>query len=107
MGVEKGVSASVRINRMAGGVLSSSSGGSEGDELRHLIDSMVARATPSGAVPRVVRQPFDTALWDHLQGGGLTRLTSADAGPMELAIVLHALARHCAAVPIAETDVLG
>jgi acyl-CoA dehydrogenase len=47
-------------------------------------------------------------LWRNLEETGLSRLTSTeDAGPAEAAIVLTGLARHAAAVPIAETDLLA
>ena len=51
---------------------------------------------------------FDEELWRNLEETGLSRLTSTeDAGPAEAAIVLKGLARHAAAVPIAETDLLA
>jgi acyl-CoA dehydrogenase len=47
-------------------------------------------------------------LWRNLEDTGLARLTSGqEAGPTEAAIVLSGLARHAAAVPIAETDLLA
>lgn len=47
-------------------------------------------------------------LWRNLEETGLARLTSSgDARPAEVAIVLSGLARHAAAVPIAETDLLA
>ncbi|RDH80623.1 acyl-CoA dehydrogenase [Mycolicibacterium moriokaense] len=99
------------FNPLAGGVLSPpDSGGDEWAELRRLIDDMVARAAKSGAVNDGVEQRFDAALWGHLNDSGLTRLTStrqSGAGPSELAVMLRGLARHCAAVPVAETDLLG
>jgi len=51
---------------------------------------------------------FDHRLWEGLEATGLTRLTtSGDAGPAEVAVVLYGLARRCAAVPLAETDLLA
>ena len=53
-------------------------------------------------------EEFDDALWRNLEETGLSRLTSSqEAGPAEAAIVLSGLARHAAAVPIAETDLLA
>jgi acyl-CoA dehydrogenase len=47
-------------------------------------------------------------LWRNLEDTGLARLTSGQgAGPAEAAIVLSGLARHAAAVPIAEADLLA
>ncbi|MCV7177810.1 acyl-CoA dehydrogenase [Mycolicibacterium sphagni] len=53
---------------------------------------------------------FDAVLWRSLVDAGLTRLTSSadvGAGPIEAAVVLHGVARHNGAVPLAETDVIG
>jgi acyl-CoA dehydrogenase len=51
---------------------------------------------------------FDDALWRTLEDTGLSRLTSSqEAGPTEAAILLSGLARHAAAVPVAETDLLA
>ncbi|MGB8407521.1 MAG: acyl-CoA dehydrogenase family protein [Mycobacterium sp.] len=51
---------------------------------------------------------FDDTVWRNLENSGLTRLSSTeDAGPAASAVVLGALARHAAAVPLAETDVLA
>lgn len=52
---------------------------------------------------------FDRALWARLAESGLTRLTAADSGAgwIEAAGLLRAAARHAAAVPVAENDLLG
>lgn len=52
---------------------------------------------------------FDRALWSRLEASGLTRLTAAESGAgwIEAAGLLRAAARHAAAVPVAENDVLA
>jgi acyl-CoA dehydrogenase len=65
------------------------------NELAQLVDDLCSRSTGD-------------ELWRNLEETGLARLTtSQDAGPAEAAIVLSGLARHAAAAPIAETDLLG
>ena len=65
------------------------------NELEQLVDELCSRSTGD-------------ELWCNLEDTGLARLTSSqDAGPAEAAIVLSGLARHAAAVPIAETDLLA
>jgi acyl-CoA dehydrogenase len=65
------------------------------NELAQLVDDLCSRSTGED-------------LWRNLEDTGLTRLTSSQgAGPAEAAIVLSGLARHAAAVPIAETDLLA
>jgi acyl-CoA dehydrogenase len=65
------------------------------NELAQLVDDLCSR---SGG----------DELWRNLEETGLARLTSSQgAGPAEAAIVLSGLARHAAAVPIAETDLLA
>ena len=77
---------------------------SDDTELRELADQIGRRA----ADPRTLPSAVDEALWQHLESAGLTRLCSDDdAGPAASATVLHTLARHAAAVPLAETDVLA
>ncbi len=73
-------------------------------ELRELAEQIGRTAAPARTLPLT----FDDALWRTAEGSGLTRLSSdADAGPAAAAVVLGTLARHAAAVPIAETDVLA
>jgi len=73
-------------------------------ELRELAEQIGRTAQPARTLPLT----FDEALWRTAENSGLTRLSSdADAGPAAAAIVLGTLARHAAAVPIAETDVLA
>lgn len=79
-------------------------------ELRQLVEDIGRRA----AADRVGRsrrpQQFDGDLWRNLEETGLARLTSTvdmGAGLPELAVVLHGLARHAGAVPVAETDLLA
>jgi acyl-CoA dehydrogenase len=65
------------------------------NELAQLVDDLCSRSTGD-------------ELWRNLEDTGLARLTSSQgAGPAEAAIVLSGLARHAAAVPVAETDLLA
>lgn len=93
---------------LAGGVFGSPA--DDGAELRQLTDDIGRRSMDARAAHSRWPEGFDDALWRTLEQTGLARLTSApelEAGPTELAIVLHGLARHAAAVPIAETDLLA
>lgn len=73
-------------------------------ELRELAGQIGKTAAPARTLPLT----FDDALWRTAESSGLTRLSSdADAGPAAAAVVLGTLARHAAAVPIAETDLLA
>lgn len=77
------------------------------NELAQLVDDLGRRALDARVGHRFP-ESFDEALWRNLEDTGLARLTSSqDAGPAEAAIVLSGLARHAAAVPIAETDLLA
>lgn len=79
-------------------------------ELRDLVEDLGRRSHEAGLGRRGVPEQFDAELWRHLEVTGLSRLTSTpetEAGPAELAVVLYELARHAAAVPSAETDVLA
>jgi acyl-CoA dehydrogenase len=77
-------------------------------ELEDLVDDLGRRSFDSRLGHRGFPDTFDEALWRNLEDTGLARLTgSQDAGPSEAAIVLAGLARHAAAVPIAETDLLA
>lgn len=78
------------------------------NELEELVADLGQRSFEA----RLGRPPFpdafDEQLWRNLEETGLSRLTSTqDAGVAEAAIVLRGLARHAAAVPIAETDLLA
>ncbi|MCX2931653.1 acyl-CoA dehydrogenase family protein [Mycobacterium sp. CVI_P3] len=78
--------------------------------LRTLVEDIGHRATRTDSGQARLRQDFDKTLWTTLVDSGLSHLSSSaelQAGPVELAIVLHGLARHNGAVPIAETDLLG
>jgi acyl-CoA dehydrogenase len=78
------------------------------NELTQLVDDIGRRSFDARFGQRGVPDEFDAALWRHLEETGLSRLTSSqEAGPAEAAIVLSGLARHAAAVPIAETDLLA
>ncbi len=77
------------------------------NELAQLVDDLGRRAFDA-RVGHHFPESFDEPLWRNLEDTGLARLTSSqDAGPAEAAIVLSGLARHAAAVPIAETDLLA
>jgi acyl-CoA dehydrogenase len=78
------------------------------NELAELVDDLGRRSFEARLGHRSFPETFDEALWRNLEDTGLARLTSCqDAGPAEAAIVLCGLARHAAAVPIAETDLLA
>ena len=78
------------------------------NELEQLVDDIGQRSFDARLGQRGFPDSFDEELWRNLEDTGLTRLTSGqDAGPAELATVLAGLARHAAAVPIAETDLLA
>jgi acyl-CoA dehydrogenase len=78
------------------------------NELAQLVDDLGRRSFEARLGHRGLPETFDDALWRTLEDTGLARLTSSqDAGPAEAAIVLSGLARHAAAVPIAETDLLA
>src|SRR5262245_1394133 len=65
------------------------------NELAQLVDDLCSRSTGD-------------ELWRNLEETGLSRLTTGqDAGPAEAAVVLAGLAKHAAAVPITETDLLA
>ncbi|MGB5150697.1 MAG: acyl-CoA dehydrogenase family protein [Mycobacterium sp.] len=81
---------------------------SELDELKQLVDDIGRRSYDAQFGKRRLPETFDAELWRNLDESGLTRLTTEqEAGPREAAIVLAGLARHGAAVPIAETDLLA
>ena len=78
------------------------------DELAQLVDDIGSRSTEARLGQRGFPDSFDEALWRNLEETGLCRLTSTEgAGPAEAAVVLAGLAKHAAAVPIAETDLLA
>ena len=78
------------------------------DELHQLIEEIGRRSADARVGHHGLPEGFDDDLWRVLETSGLTRLTSAQgADPAEAAVVLGGLARYAAAVPIAETDVLG
>ncbi|HTI73643.1 MAG TPA: acyl-CoA dehydrogenase family protein [Mycobacterium sp.] len=65
------------------------------NELAQLVEDLCSRSTGD-------------ELWRNLEDTGLARLTSGQgAGPTEAAIVLSGLAKHAAAAPVAETDLLA
>ena len=82
--------------------------GQRSNELAQLVDDLGRRSFDARLGHRGLPETLDEALWRNLEDTGLARLTSSqDAGPAEAAIVLSGLARHAAAAPIAETDLLA
>jgi acyl-CoA dehydrogenase len=78
------------------------------DELAELVEQLGRRSAEARVGQRGFPDEFDEALWRNLEETGLSRLTATeDAGPAEAAVVLAGLAKHGAAVPIAETDLLA
>lgn len=78
------------------------------NELAQLVDDLGRRSSDARLGHRGFPETLDDALWRNLEDTGLARLTTGqDAGPAECAIVLSGLARHAAAVPAAETDLLA
>lgn len=78
------------------------------DELKQLVEDLGARSAQARFGERRLPETFDAELWRNLEDTGLSRLTTEqEAGPAEMAVVLAGLARHAAAVPIAETDLLA
>jgi acyl-CoA dehydrogenase len=97
------------MSALAGGVFATKDVGDDA-ELHQLVDDLGRRSYDAGLGRRGVPDQFDAELWRNLEETGLARLTSTpdlDAGPHELAVVLYRLARHAAAVPLAETDALA
>lgn len=93
---------------LAGGVFNS--GTDDLTDLRNLADSIGTRSFAATIGRRSLPDAFDSEAWGLLEDAGLTRLQSADdsgGGPVEVAVVLRALARHAVSVPLAETDVLA
>src|SRR5262245_30014317 len=77
-------------------------------ELEQLVDELGRRSLEARLGDRGTSESFDEALWHNLEETGLSRLTSSgDAGPAEAAVVVSGLARHAAAAPVAETDLLA
>jgi acyl-CoA dehydrogenase len=78
------------------------------NELAGLVDDLGRRSFDARLGQRSFPEALDTALWRNLEATGLARLTTGqEAGPAESAIMLAGLARHAAAVPAAETDLLA
>jgi alkylation response protein AidB-like acyl-CoA dehydrogenase len=72
------------------------------------LQELADRIGQGAAITRSLPASFDDALWQNLEGSGLTRLSGTEgAGPGASATVLKALTRHAAAVPLTETDVLA
>lgn len=98
------------MSALAGGVFAAATPRDDDAELRGLVDDLGRRSYDAGLGRRGVPDRFDAELWHHLEETGLARLTStpdSDAGPSELAVALYGLARHAAAVPLAESDALA
>jgi acyl-CoA dehydrogenase len=98
------------MSALAGGVFGVDNVSTDDADLRQLVDDLGQRSYDAGLGHRGIPDPLDTDLWSNLEATGLARLTSTpdtSAGPHELAIALYGLARHAAAVPLAETDALA
>jgi acyl-CoA dehydrogenase len=92
---------------LSGGVIDNAPNNDDSTELRQLVDDIGRRSFDARIGHRGRPDHFDDALWRALQETGLDRLTSTPdlaATPADAAVVLRGLARHAAAVPIAETD---
>jgi len=76
-------------------------------QLEQLLEQVFANA--AGLHSGSTGLHFDRALWAKLEESGLARLTAAGSGAgwIEAAGLLRAAARHAAAVPVAENDVLA
>jgi acyl-CoA dehydrogenase len=77
------------------------------NDLEQLVDDVGRRSFDARLGERGFPDAFDEQLWRNLEETGLSRLTNEGGGPAEAATVLAGLARHAAAVPIAETDLLA
>ncbi|MGI9163566.1 MAG: acyl-CoA dehydrogenase family protein [Mycobacterium sp.] len=98
------------MSTLSGGVFAAAHQRDDDAELRDLVDELGQRSYDRALGQRVVPNHLDAELWHNLQETGLARLSSApgsEAGPRELAVALYGLARHAAAVPLAETDALA
>ena len=96
------------MSALSGGVFGSAA--DDLTDLRNLVNDIGSGANDARIGHRTLPDGFDATAWGHLQDAGLTRLGStADSGggPVEVAVVLRALARHAVTVPLAETDVLA
>jgi acyl-CoA dehydrogenase len=95
---------------LSGGVIDNAPNNDDSTELRQLVDDIGRRSFDARIGHRGRPDHFDDALWRALQETGLDRLTSTPdlaATPADAAVVLRGLARHAAAVPIAETDLMA
>jgi acyl-CoA dehydrogenase len=105
------MTSSAALNCLAGGAFAHlDPRADEYAELRGVTDEIARLTAHRDTANGVVRQDFDSLMWSRLVESGLHRVSSTDgvdAGPIEAAVVLHRLARHRSAVPVAETDVLG
>jgi acyl-CoA dehydrogenase len=79
---------------LAGGVFTPDTDDDDFADLRRLIDGIGRKSFDAGIGQRRRPEKLDGVLWQ-------------DAGPADLAVLLYGLARHCAAVPIVETDLLA
>lgn len=78
------------------------------NELEQLVADIGQRSLDARQGRPAFPDAFDEQVWSTLEETGLSRLTATeDAGPAEAATLLTGLARHAAAAPIAETDLLA
>ncbi|WP_036467842.1 acyl-CoA dehydrogenase family protein [Mycobacterium genavense] len=97
-------------NALLGGILTADSQPDDLSDLCKLITDIGQKSSGARAGRGTMPETLDRQLWTDLCDTGLARLTSTpslDAGPAELALVLYTLARHAAAAPIAQTDLLA
>jgi acyl-CoA dehydrogenase len=95
---------------LSGGVIDNAPSNDDSTELRQLVDEIGRRSFDARIGHRGRPDHFDGDLWRALEETGLDRLTSTpelEATPADAAVVLRGLARHAAAVPIAETDLMA
>lgn len=95
---------------LSGGVIGASINDEDLDDLRQLVNDIGARSFTARVGQRCLPETFDSILWGHLEETGLSRLTTTAelrAGPVECAVLLSGLARHAAAAPVAESDLMA
>lgn len=93
---------------LSGGVFDSRT--DELTDLRRLAGDIGERSFDDRIGHRSLPDAFDRTAWSHLEDAGLTRLEStaeSGGGPVEVAVILRALARYAVTVPLAETDLLA
>ncbi len=98
------------LSALAGGILDAGSDDESLADLRQLVHDIGNRNFLARIGSRHLPELFDAQLWRNIEETGLSRLTTTPelyAGPVEAAVLLSGMARHAAAAPIAETDLLA